>query len=137
VVGVIVNLALFFAGHVLWPQAWGGAFEAPAALIGLLAALALFRFKLGVIARLRGRGRTLGAARLGNLRDRRAAGRLLRMPLNQRRSAVGVGGQPGTSHVDRDDVFHRAAAGVALAEDTAVQPQSPTATTSLGSGVQS
>ena len=56
VVGVIVNLALFFAGHVLWPQGWGGAFEAPAALIGLLAALALFRFKLGVIAVVLGSG---------------------------------------------------------------------------------
>ena len=49
VVGVIVNLAVFFAGHVLWPQGFPGAFEAPAALIGLVAALALFRFKVGVI----------------------------------------------------------------------------------------
>jgi chromate transporter len=54
VVGVIVNLALFFAWHVFWPQGWG----AGAALhgidlagvgIGVAAALGLFRFKAGVI----------------------------------------------------------------------------------------
>jgi chromate transporter len=50
VVGVIVNLALFFAYHVLWPAGWQGPFEWPAALIGAGAALALFRFKVGVIA---------------------------------------------------------------------------------------
>ncbi len=49
VVGVIVNLAVFFAWHVLWPQGWSGRFEWMAALVGLGAALALFRFKLGVI----------------------------------------------------------------------------------------
>jgi chromate transporter len=49
VVGVIVNLALFFAQHVLWPAGFGGAFEWPAALLAIAAALALFRFKRGVI----------------------------------------------------------------------------------------
>jgi chromate transporter len=49
VVGVILNLALFFAYHVLWPQGFGGAFEWPALLIGSIAALALFRFRVGVI----------------------------------------------------------------------------------------
>jgi len=49
VVGVIVNLALFFGWHVLWPAGRDGAFEWPAALIALAAALALFRFKRGVI----------------------------------------------------------------------------------------
>jgi len=49
VVGVIANLALFFAGHVLWPDGWGGRFDIPAAAIGLAAAVALFRFKVGVI----------------------------------------------------------------------------------------
>jgi chromate transporter len=49
VVGVILNLALFFAYHVLWPQGFGGHFEWPSALIALAAALALFRFKVGVI----------------------------------------------------------------------------------------
>jgi chromate transporter len=49
VVGVIVNLALFFAWHVLWPQAWAGPFDAAAAAIGLLAALALFRFQQSVL----------------------------------------------------------------------------------------
>jgi chromate transporter len=49
VVGVILNLALFFAWHTLWPAGWQGAFEWPAALIGLAAGAALFRFKRGVI----------------------------------------------------------------------------------------
>lgn len=49
VVGVIVNLAVFFALHVLWPQGLGGTFEWASAVIGIVAGLALFRFKLGVI----------------------------------------------------------------------------------------
>ena len=49
VVGVIVNLALFFAYHVLWPQGFAGAFDWPAALIALGAALALFVLRRGVI----------------------------------------------------------------------------------------
>jgi chromate transporter len=49
VVGVIVNLALFFAWHVLWPAGSGGNFEWLAALIGMAAFVALFRFKAGVM----------------------------------------------------------------------------------------
>ncbi|HEU5296392.1 MAG TPA: chromate efflux transporter [Burkholderiaceae bacterium] len=49
VVGVIVNLALFFGWHVLWPHGARGPFEWPAAVIALAAAVALFRFKRGVI----------------------------------------------------------------------------------------
>ncbi|HEX6723434.1 MAG TPA: chromate efflux transporter [Burkholderiaceae bacterium] len=49
VVGVIVNLALFFGWHVLWPAGKQGPFEWPAALIALGAAIALLRFKRGVI----------------------------------------------------------------------------------------
>ena len=49
VVGVIVNLALFFAYHVLWPQGWGGGFSWPSLVIGFGAAVALFRFRVGVI----------------------------------------------------------------------------------------
>ncbi|HEX5841967.1 MAG TPA: chromate transporter, partial [Pseudomonas sp.] len=49
VVGVILNLALFFAYHVLWPQGFDGRFDWPSALIALAAALALFKFKRGVI----------------------------------------------------------------------------------------
>jgi chromate transporter len=49
VVGVIVNLAVFFAYHVLWPQGITGHFEWVSALIGIAAAVALFRFKVGVI----------------------------------------------------------------------------------------
>jgi chromate transporter len=49
VVGVIVNLALFFALHALWPAGWGGPFDAVAALIAVAAALALIRFQISVI----------------------------------------------------------------------------------------
>ena len=49
VVGVILNLALFFAYHVLWPKGFGGPFDLPSALIAMVAAVALFRFKVGVV----------------------------------------------------------------------------------------
>ncbi len=49
VVGVIVNLALFFAYHVLWPQGFNGAFDYVSAAVTVAAAVALFRFKVGVI----------------------------------------------------------------------------------------
>ena len=49
VVGVIVNLAVFFGYHVLWPQGLSGRFDWLSALIGIAAAVALFRFKVGVI----------------------------------------------------------------------------------------
>jgi chromate transporter len=49
VVGVIFNLALFFAWHVYWPQGWNTRFEWPAALIGGVALYALLRWQGGVI----------------------------------------------------------------------------------------
>jgi chromate transporter len=49
VVGVIVNLALFFAWHVFWPQGFMDRFDSIAAFIGASALLALLRFKAGVI----------------------------------------------------------------------------------------
>ena len=53
VVGVILNLALFFAYHVLWPHGFAPTFyrgfEWISALIGIAAFLALWRFKIGVI----------------------------------------------------------------------------------------
>jgi len=49
VVGVIVNLAAFFAYHVLLPAGPSGRFESASAFIGVAAAVALFRFKVGVI----------------------------------------------------------------------------------------
>ncbi|MBY0234643.1 MAG: chromate efflux transporter [Burkholderiaceae bacterium] len=49
VVGVIVNLALFFAYHVLWPQGLAGPFDWRSALIGVVAAAALFRYQVGVM----------------------------------------------------------------------------------------
>lgn len=49
VVGVILNLALFFLYHVLWPQGFTGTFDWISAVIALAAAVALFRFKRNVI----------------------------------------------------------------------------------------
>ncbi len=49
VVGVILNLALFFGYHVLWPQGFAGAFDVVSALIAVAAAVALFYFKRNVI----------------------------------------------------------------------------------------
>ncbi|MGV3726433.1 chromate efflux transporter [Hydrogenophaga sp.] len=49
VVGVILNLALFFAYHVWWPQGFDVAFDAVSAAITVAAAVALFRFKTGVL----------------------------------------------------------------------------------------
>ncbi|AYG45544.1 chromate efflux transporter [Pseudomonas sp. Leaf58] len=49
VVGVILNLALFFGYHVLWPAGFDGPFDWPSAVIALAAAVALFRYKRGVI----------------------------------------------------------------------------------------
>jgi chromate transporter len=49
VVGVILNLAVFFAWHVFWPTGFTGDFDGVAALIGAYALIALFRFKVGVI----------------------------------------------------------------------------------------
>jgi chromate transporter len=49
VVGVILNLALFFAWHVLWPRGFGGGFDWIPALIGAGALVALLRYKAGVM----------------------------------------------------------------------------------------
>ena len=48
VVGVILNLAVFFGLHVLWPQG-PGSFDWMSAFIGAAALAALFRFKAGII----------------------------------------------------------------------------------------
>jgi chromate transporter len=50
VVGVIVNLAVFFALHVWWPAGLGGPVDFASVAIALAAAIALMRFKVGVIA---------------------------------------------------------------------------------------
>ena len=49
VVGVVINLAVFFAYHVLWPQGFEGRFEWFSALIGALAFVALFRYRAGIV----------------------------------------------------------------------------------------
>ncbi|HIC40672.1 MAG TPA: chromate efflux transporter [Piscirickettsiaceae bacterium] len=48
VVGVIINLAVFFAKNVLWPN--GGDLDYVATLIGVAAFVALFRFKIGIMS---------------------------------------------------------------------------------------
>jgi len=49
VVGVILNLAFFFAYHVLWPQGFESAFEWFSALLGLAAFIALFKYKMSIV----------------------------------------------------------------------------------------
>ena len=49
VVGVILNLALFFGYHVLWPQGFSGTVDRVSALIALAASVALLRYERGVI----------------------------------------------------------------------------------------
>ena len=54
VVGVVINLAVFFAWHVLWPGAteaapFSGRFEWFSLLITVVAFLMLWRFKVGII----------------------------------------------------------------------------------------
>ena len=49
VVGVIVNLALFFGYHVLWPSGFSGIFDLGSAVITVLAGIALFHFRQNII----------------------------------------------------------------------------------------
>lgn len=49
VVGVIANLALFFGWHALWPQGWQAGPDWQAILLAVAAAVALQRYKVGVI----------------------------------------------------------------------------------------
>ncbi|MES2104272.1 MAG: chromate efflux transporter [Pseudomonadota bacterium] len=49
VVGVILNLAVFFGYHVLWPAGFHGRFDWISAVIALAAALALFKYQRKVI----------------------------------------------------------------------------------------
>ena len=49
VVGVVLNLAVFFAYHVLWPQGFEAPFEWFSLLIGIAAFAALFKYKIGIV----------------------------------------------------------------------------------------
>jgi chromate transporter len=49
VVGVILNLGLFFGYHVLWPKGFAGIFDWVSALMTLAAAVALFYYKRNVM----------------------------------------------------------------------------------------
>ena len=54
VVGVIVNLGLFFAYHVFFPDGFAGSVSIPSILICIAAAIALMRFQLGIMTVLAG-----------------------------------------------------------------------------------
>ena len=60
VVGVIVNLAVFFAWHVFWPRGaaggWISGLDLVSLALGVAAAIALFRFKVNVILVIAGCG---------------------------------------------------------------------------------
>jgi len=49
VVGVILNLAIFFAWHVFWPRGGNGNFDWLAASMALLIFVGLWRFKWGIV----------------------------------------------------------------------------------------
>ncbi|MBT4837599.1 MAG: chromate efflux transporter [Methylococcales bacterium] len=49
VVGVVLNLAVFFAYHVLWPKGFEAQFEWFSAIIGGVAFIALFKYKIGIV----------------------------------------------------------------------------------------
>ena len=49
VVGVIVNLALFFGYHTLWPKGFDAPFDVMSAVIAVAAAIALFKYKRNVM----------------------------------------------------------------------------------------
>src|SRR3569623_1469996 len=115
VVGVIVNLALFFAYHVLWPQGFAGGFEVFAAVIGVAACIALFRFKIGVIP-------VIGAcAAAGLLYSLLTA---CRRPSPAVPSGVGPAGRAAPSVRNRPAPPHRAAAAT-LASPTSSSMASP------------
>jgi chromate transporter len=50
VVGVVLNLAVFFAYHVLWPKGLNAPFEWFSALIGIAAFVALFKYKTSIMS---------------------------------------------------------------------------------------
>jgi len=49
VVGVIVNLAAFFAIHAAFPEGLGGGLDLFAVFVGMAAAVAVFRYEIGVV----------------------------------------------------------------------------------------
>lgn len=48
-VGVVLNLALFFGYHLLWPEGFEGGLDVRSALIAIGAAVALLKYKRGVM----------------------------------------------------------------------------------------
>jgi chromate transporter len=49
IVGVIVNLAVFFAWHVFWPKGFAGPLDVFSVLVAIAVLVALWRFKAGII----------------------------------------------------------------------------------------
>ncbi len=60
VVGVILNLALFFGYHTLWANGFAGGFDGIAAIIAIAAFVVLFKYKANVLA-------VIGASALAGL----------------------------------------------------------------------
>lgn len=56
VVGVIINLAVFFAYHVFWPQGLNSPIDWASVVLAVIALIAIFRFKLNVIPVILGSG---------------------------------------------------------------------------------
>ena len=50
VVGVVLNLAVVFAYHVLWPDGFTGQFVWPALILGIVAFIALFYYRIGIVS---------------------------------------------------------------------------------------
>ena len=49
VVGVVLNLALFFLSHVGWPEGFAGRLDVPSLVLFAAATVALLYFKRGVL----------------------------------------------------------------------------------------
>lgn len=49
IVGVILNLALFFAYHVLWPLGWDASLDMFSLIATIVALIALFYFKISIV----------------------------------------------------------------------------------------
>ena len=55
---MILNLAVFFAWHVFWPEGLSGRFEWFSLVVGLAAVIALWRYNRGMIPVILGCGVT-------------------------------------------------------------------------------
>ena len=121
VVGVVVNLAVFFAWHVLWPAGTGaapfaGGFQWFAAVVSVTAFVALVRFKRDVLEVI-GASRGSGSATPSLPDDRRLPARRTRGPGRQGDVADVREGAPPGKH--GQDLLHHALCGRAKGRELA------------------